>query len=306
MKGESLLRRQTFGRLRCGVVRALLVCSLAWPLPLAAWWETGHQTVARIAAAHLTAAARTRVARILDVADNPDAVADALARASTWADETKNETHTGEWHYIDLAIQDHKSDMAARCPQDDCAPARIRSFAALLAAHPEDARWSQLDALRYVVHLVGDIHQPLHAISDADLGGNCEALDLPIGKAKNLHALWDGELVNAIEPDDKALTAELERDIAKMDEWRQRELASGHEEDWTWESHMMALREVYQRLKIPVEPVEFPAKCEDAPAEIRELRLNLGRVYINDMKPVVREQLEKAGLRLAKLLNETF
>ena len=172
----------------------LLSLWIACTFPAFPWWETGHQTIARIASAHLTPAARTRIARILEIQDAPETVADALAKISTWADETKNETQTGSWHYIDLTLQDHKSDIAERCPHDNCAPARVRLFAAQLSghpAHPANTRWSQLDALRYLVHLVGDIHQPLHDISDTDVRRNCEVLEPPIGKAKNVHALWD-------------------------------------------------------------------------------------------------------------------
>ena len=128
------------------------------------------------------------------------------------ADETKNDTKTGAWHYIDLALQDHKSNIPERCKDDNCAPARIRMFAEQLAghpAHPGNTSWSQLDALRYLVHLVGDIHQPLHTISDADLGGNCELLDPPVGKAKNLHALWDGGIIDQINTSSSASSLSL-------------------------------------------------------------------------------------------------
>lgn len=284
----------------------LISCCLAGPSRLFSWWETGHEAVARIAVAHLTPAARTRVARILDVPDTAEAVADALARASTWADETRKETNTSEWHYIDLTLQDHRSDIPARCPDDNCAPARIRLFAAQLASQPADARWSQLDALRFLVHFTGDIHQPLHAISDADLGGNCEQLDPPIGKATNLHALWDGELVNAIEPDSKLLADELEREIESSAKLEATRVAEGSPDDWAWESHELAEKDIYRKLHIPVEPIEFPANCQEAPEAITGLRLQIQAGYIEEMKPVVRRQLEKAGLRLAHLLNESL
>lgn len=283
-----------------------LTCCLLVPLPLSAWWETGHRTVARIAAAYLTPATRARVALILDVPNTPDAVADALANASTWADENRVQTRTGAWHYIDIPLQDTRFDMPSRCKDDNCAPARIRLFAAQLASKSPDYRWSNLDALRYVVHFVGDIHQPLHAISDADHGGNCERLDPLIGKARNLHALWDGELVNALDLGDKALATELEKRIQDLGPDRQAELAEGTLDDWVWESHELAIADVYQKLQIPTEPVEFPASCNDAPLAISELRLRIGTGYIGSMKPVVRDQLMKAGLRLARLLNETF
>lgn len=277
---------------------ALTCCFLA-PLPLLAWWETGHQTIARIAAAHLTPAARARIAHLLDVEDTPEAVADAMARASTWADETKRETRTGAWHYIDLAIQDTRSDIPARCKDDDCAPARIRLFAAQLASKDAEGSWSNRDALRYVIHFVGDIHQPLHAISDADLGGNCERLNPFIGKAKNLHALWDGELIDEWNISDKQLAARLDEHAANFE-------TAGTVDDWAWESHELAIADVYQKLQIPVEPVEFPASCADAPLAIGDLQMDVSSAYIGAMKPVVEEQLIKGGLRLAKLLNDTF
>lgn len=287
---------------------AVTLCILC-PFCAYSWWETGHRTVARIAAAHLTPAARTRIARILEVPDNEEEITTALVRDSTWADETKNETQTGDWHFIDLAIQDHKSDIAERCPNDNCAPARIRLFAAQLAghpAHPGNTRWSQRDALRYLVHLMGDIHQPLHTISDADLGGNCEQLDPPIEKATNLHALWDGGIIDEINTSDQTLAQELEAEIADFSKHREHVLTEGDVDDWVWESHELAIRDIYRRLRIPVEPVEFPKSCVEAPAAITELRLEIPGSYIADMKPVVREQLIKAGLRLARLLNESL
>jgi hypothetical protein len=275
-------------------------------VPALGWWETGHQVVARIAAAHLTAAARTRVSRILDVPDSPEAIANALASASTWADETRSETHTGNWHFIDLALQDEKFDIAKRCPQDNCAPARIRIFAAELRSHQSDQRWSELDQLRYLVHFVGDIHQPLHAASDADLGGNCELLAAPMGQVNNLHALWDGGIIAQIGLDQRALAASLQEQILTMSGSEREKIEGGRINDWTWESHELAIREIYRALHIPLEPVVFPSSCASAPEAITRLRLEIAESYLKAMKPVVREQLIKGGLRLAKVLNESL
>jgi hypothetical protein len=287
--------------------RLLLSCLFLLPLPAYCWWETGHQVVARIAVMHLTPDALRRVAHILDVENTPEAVSDALAQASLWADETKKDTNTGNWHYIDLTLQDQKSDIAARCDHDNCVTARLRQFAGQLASKsPIDSRWSDLDALRYVVHFVGDIHQPLHDISNADQGGNCEVLDPPVVNAKNLHALWDGELVNVLGPNDKSLTADLSREIDAMPPARQAELAAGNQDDWVWEGHQLAEKEIYTRLGIPREAVAFPGKCSEAPTEITGLKLEIEPSYIEAMKPVVRGQLEKAGLRLARLLNDSL
>jgi len=287
----------------------LLSCCYLAPIPAYCWWETGHQVIARIAVSHLTPEARLQVARLLDVENSIGAVSSALAEASLWPDQTKKETNTGNWHYIDLALQDRKSDIAARCENDNCVTARVSRFAAQLAGRPGgqvDTRWSDRDALRYVVHFVGDMHQPLHDISNADQGGNCEILDPPVVNAKNLHALWDGELVNVLGPNDRAIATELDREIDALPAKQRAELAAGDQDDWAWEGHLLAEKEIYQRLEIPREPVEFPAKCSEAPSSITGLRLEIAPSYIEAMKPVVRGQLEKGGLRLARLLNDSL
>jgi hypothetical protein len=286
----------------------LLAYSMIVPNPAAAWWETGHETVARLAVTRLTPAALTRMAQILGVADDRQTVSDALAAASLWPDQTKGKTHTGDWHYINLTFTDGRTGFAKRCEDDNCITARIQLFSAQLAAktNARASHWSDLDALRYLVHFVADIHQPLHAISDADQGGNCELLNPPVGKAKNLHSLWDGELVNAINPDDRALTAELEKDLARMKPGRQEALSAGDAEEWAWESHQLARKLIYRKLRIPEQPDIFPAKCSEAPAGISKMSLRIQTSYIRSMKPVVERQLEKAGLRLARVLNESL
>ncbi len=287
-----------------GLVRSLVAgCCLLCSTPAFGWWETGHRTVARLATLHLTPAAQTRVAAILNVADTPDAVADALAVASTWPDETKAETKTGAWHFIDLALQDQKSDIPTRCQDDNCVTARIHIFAAQLSSSDTHPPVGQLDALRYLVHFVADLHQPLHAVSDADLGGNCEHIDPPIETAKNLHAIWDGAIVNAVNRSDRELAADLEHNLQSFSPQFKADLGTGDENDWAWESHKLAIKDIYQKFAIPTEPVIFPHSCQDAPLAVANLTLHLENAYLDDMKPVVREQLTKAGLRLAALLN---
>ncbi|HEX4231312.1 MAG TPA: S1/P1 nuclease [Bryobacteraceae bacterium] len=289
-------------------VAFLLTYCIFCASPAYPWWEAGHQVVARIAVTQLTPAARTHLARILGVADTLEALSDALAKASTWADETKAETKTGEWHYIDLTLEDTRSDTPKRCPSDNCAPARIALFAVrLTSSGAHNLQWSELDALRYLVHFVGDIHQPLHTISDADLGGNCERIDPPIDNARNLHALWDGGIINEMNPNDRSLAADLEaHEIAAMPSSELAEILRGNQDDWVWESHLLAEQVVYTRLRIPTEPPIFPQSCEQAPPEIVNFHPAIGNVYVNDMKPIIRMQLVKGGLRLAKLLNQSL
>jgi len=287
-------------------VSSLLALCIA-ASPAYPWWETGHEVVARIAVTELTPAARTRIAHILNMPASTEALSNALAQASTWADETKSETRTGEWHFIDLTLQDTRSDLPKRCPDANCAPARIAIFEKILASHgARISRWNDLDSLRYLVHFVGDIHQPLHAISDADLGGNCERLDPPIDNARNLHALWDGGIINQMNPNDRSLAADIEaHEIAGMTAADRAEILRGNQDDWVWESHLLAERVVYRRLHIPMEPPIFPQSCQVAPSDIVNFHPVINGMYLNDMKQIIRMQLAKAGLRLAKLLNES-
>ncbi len=281
---------------------------LGRPAPANAWWEEGHRVVARIAAAHLSPAAQARIAEMLEVANTPEAVANALAAASTWADEVKVDTGTSAWHFINLAWQDNRANFAAECPNDDCVTARIRLFTAQLKANDPDAdsRFNDEDALRFLVHFVGDVHQPLHASNDADQGGNCDLLEESVGDAKNVHALWDGPLVSEIESDDTALAAALNSELSNLTDGHLAELASGDAQDWAWEAHRIALSQVYRKLDIPKEDAALPPTCADAPDEIQQLQVHLQDDYTQAMQPVVREQLKKAGLRLARLLNEVF
>jgi nuclease S1 len=290
----------------CLLPRLALVISLLHANLAYGWWETGHRTVARLAALHLTPAARTRIARILSVSDSAEAVSDGLSAASTWADDTKKGTKTGPWHFIDLALQDDKSDIPARCKDDNCVTARIRLFAAQLSSHTPSAPSSELDALRYLIHFIGDVHQPLHAISDADLGGNCEPIAPPIDTAENLHTVWDAVIVNSIGESDRDLAADLERNLQSLSQQLRTDLALGNQDDWAWESHKVAMKNVYQMLSIPIEPVIFPSSCQEAPPAITNRTIHLPSSYIDQMRSVVREQLTKAGLRLARLLNESL
>ena len=134
--------------------------------------------IARIAVRHLTPAALARVAEILDVDNTPESLANAMAAASTWADEVKTDTGTGDWHFINLTLKTTARTWLSVAPTTTALPPTF-------ASSPPNSRpptpmpiraWSDQDALRFLIHLVGDVHQPLHAISNADQGGNCELL----------------------------------------------------------------------------------------------------------------------------------
>ena len=151
----------------------LAIILLMSALPAAAWWDEGHKVIARIAAEHLTPKARSEVAALLEVENSTRAIADGLANASIWADQIKTDGSNANWHVLNLAWQDNRSNLLARCDGGNCLTARLRSFAGELKADStdEDAPWDDADALRFVIHLVGDLHQPLHVASNADQGG---------------------------------------------------------------------------------------------------------------------------------------
>ena len=289
-------------RVFCVVILCITITSSAF-----GWWETGHRAVARVAAAHLSPKARTRVAVILGVPDSTQAVADAMAKASTWADEVKASTKTGEWHYIDLTLQDKKTDINERCPKQDCVTARIRLFSQQLA---EKVDGPQMDRPRRPA-----VPDPL---CRAMFSNRCMPSRTPIWAetANGSTRPWTPHATCT-----RSGTAACSRKSQKTTRsWRlifratwnnsaraiQKKWAEGDEGDWAWESHELANRVIYQRLHIPLEPEIFPTGCQAAPAEITNFKPVIDTLYIDDMKPVLRDQLSKGGLRLAALLNRTL
>jgi hypothetical protein len=290
-------------RTTASILVALLAGSPAW-----GWGEIGHRAIARIAADQLTQTAQTHVARILGIPDNRQALSEALAEGSVWADQIKGNTGTAKWHYINLGIRDHRDDEEARCPDENCLPAKIRFFRGVLQEHSDDAkpdpRWTEADALRFLVHLVGDAHQPLHTANDADEGALCEKLRMPFDESQNMHAVWDSGIIWSMHLSDTALAHELEDEIGRLHERQQHQWAGGDEMDWIWESHELAIREIYTRMHVPVEMTAEPHGCADAPAPILNFEFDIDTQYLDAMKPLVRTQLIKAGLRLGRVLNE--
>lgn len=272
--------------------------------PTFAWWETGHEVVARIAAAHLTPQARARVAHILGVPDNPRDVANAMAEASVWADHIKGSTKTAPWHYIDIGLRDRRADISSRCPAESCLPVQITYFRNILKTQAQGPEWTQAEALKFLIHLIGDSAQPLHAADDADKGGNCELLAAPLERAKNLHSLWDGGIVNTMGEGSYRLAADLDQQIDRMPRRELHRLERGSVDDWIWDSHKIAKLDIYDRLHLPSEPEVHFASCTEAPRALASVKLEIPPGYVNQMQPVVRSQLIKGGLRLALVLNE--
>lgn len=262
---------------RTCLLRACLALASALPLigPCRtgfAWGREGHQVVALIAEQYMTVTARAKASDLLD-----GSTIDAIA---SWADDYRRDhPKTGPWHYIDIPMADSKIDLAQECPNGECVVVKTEQFIAVLQ-DPKADRAAKAEALRYVVHFIGDLHQPLHDEDDSDKGGN-ERHVIFDGRSDNLHWVWDTGLLQQIDRNPEALAVELESRITPRD---QEEWQKGSIEDWVMEGHRLAHTVAYGDLSN-----ENPAPITPA--------------YKQKADPVIELQLEKAGVRLAYLLN---
>jgi nuclease S1 len=282
------------------VVLAVLICPLsAW-----AWGPDGHKIVAVIAADNLTPAAQSHVASILGVSDDKRAVAAAMEVAANRPDNEfrEEDKSTAPWHFIDICLQDRRTDVSARCPGGKCVTAKIDEYSKRLKDTSYD-RWGAAGDLAFLIHFVGDIHQPLHAANDEDHGGNCVTVDSR-SRETNLHAVWDTTVVRRLEysidsgrPETTA--HKLEQTYAterSTDSWIPAD-------DIAWESNQLARSDIYGALGIPVEPCEPTVNVCINPAG-RPVELDLS--YLDRADAIAGHQLAKAGFRLASLLNEIW
>jgi hypothetical protein len=303
----------------------LFACTLGCPSSRA-WGCKGHQTVAFIAEKQLTPQARQLIEKLLS--ENPvdpqlkrycgNATRDLMADAATWADDVRSSAKNGPWHYIDIPRGASRGALAEFCGSDGCVTQAIVDQLAILKDNRADAH-KRADALRYIIHFVGDLHMPLHAVTNNDEGGNCVPVRYFRRRPQehhesftpNLHALWDTAILErdmeGAEPPEYAeyLTLVFSADIPK---WQ---AAGVHVDDWAWESYDYAESIVYGAL-VPAVPVETAApvhSCADA-NHIGERMLHLhffaGQNYQDAAGPVVEERIAQAGTRLAMILNEAI
>ncbi len=280
-----------------------------------AWGCKGHQIVAFIAEKHLTPQARQFVDKLLS--ENPvdpqlkrycgNATRDLLADASTWADDVRYDLKNGPWHYIDIPLGAPRGPLTPFCGSDGCVTQAIADQLAILRDKSAEPR-KRADALRYLVHFVGDLHMPLHAATNNDEGGNC----VPVRYFRrrpyenrnsftpNLHALWDTAILErdmeGAEPPEYAdfLSQVFSLDFPK---WQ---AAGIHVDDWAWESHGLAASIVYGELtpKIPIElpvPVHSCTDANNIGQRMMQLRLHVGQSYQEAAAPAIQEQLALAG-----------
>lgn len=184
-------------------VFVLVLMPVLWSVcagPAHAWGHTGHRLVGALAEERLSREARRGLAPLLAGEAEP-----TLAGVATWADELRaNDPDLGRrsapWHYVNLGEHGCTYDAARDCRAGDCVVEAIRTQAGLLADRRQPLA-ARRQALKFIVHFVGDVHQPLHAAFARDKGGNTVQIRVPDvhgeWRGSNLHSHWDSGMIEA-------------------------------------------------------------------------------------------------------------
>lgn len=265
--------------------------------PAAAYWEYGHETVARIAWADMRPDTRRAVAKLLRqgrLLDTPGCPVATIEQASIWADCIKpldeRFTYAYSWHFQNVDVC-QPFDLKAPCKDGNCVSAQIERNARLLA-DPKVPQREKLMALAFLLHFVGDLHQPMHAGDHADLGGNRVAANYGlIGGRTNLHSIWDGWLAERAITTPPAGAANLPGGVSAA---QRATIAGGTVEDWSREMWSKSRDLAYRML------VGDP--CGAAPTR----RPTLDEADVQALIPAVRQNVTAGGIRLARLLDDAL
>lgn len=288
-----------------------LALSLLTAGPAVAWGDEGHKVVALIAWGMMTPRAKGAV-NIIMAHDTDKLTAADFASKATWADkfrDTSRGSTTAPWHYVNLEIA--KPDLKAACfdfpkvggpassgPSNDCVVHKIEQFEQELR-NPGTTADEKVLALKYLLHFVGDVHQPLHASDDHDHGGNCEWVSFDGGGffgmgrgSTKLHTYWDTNVVKKLGQDPKAVATLLTSQITagELAQWQR-----GTARDWAIDSYNVARRTAYN-----LGPRPACGHANESNAS------KLTPEYETAAKQAAALQLEKAGVRLATILNRAL
>lgn len=336
-------------RLRQGLAcLTTLVClTTLMPDRAMAWSSQGHQITALIAYMLLTPRAQKNVLAVLE--------GERIIAASTWPDQIKSagkgcvipgaagckseyRPETSQWHFVDIPYdKDHFDPQADYCRSTrygDCIIPAIEDFRDILnrstkrpfASNSDEQKRKLHDALSFIVHFLGDLHQPLHAAErNHDAGGNLVAVTW-VGEPKytyddvwNLHSVWDDYLVSRnimLMPHDKQTytfyakalfdkLSQAERDYAQL---KAAHIESGHAENvvaWAEASHALAKSGAYHLPSKTVKTSTRGFQKKNAQGQAMDIVV-LDEQYFTDNMAVVERQLMRGGVRLARVLNEIF
>lgn len=272
--------------------RLLIALALILPSPALAWWDYGHEAVGKVAMAKVKPATRAKVQAMMRqgaLLETPTCRIDTAEGIAYWADCIKGLkdrfSYAYSWHYQNVDVC-KPFDLKSPCADGNCVSAQVTRNAKLLADKSLPMR-ERIMALAFLVHFVGDLHQPLHAGDRSDRGGNDQkaAYGIFAGSRLNIHAVWDGYLAEraiSTPPGESGLVGEAHADMA-----------TGTVEDWSRESWAVA-RDIYAR-----------AQGGD-PCAPKVARAALSEADIAALVPAVRLQVERGGARLARLLDEAL
>lgn len=251
------------------------IAVILFAFTLISWGVVGHRTIAKIAENHLSAKAKATVKDLLGTEEMP--------LTSTFADEIRySETYkkTGPWHYINLPEGLNYKGFVAAVKADTSE----NVYNALLkmekeVKNPKNTKEEKTFALKMIIHLVGDLHQPMHVSRAEDQGGNKIKVKFQ-GKDTNLHSLWDSAL---IEYNGKTYT-EMATAYDNLSDSKIKELQADDLTKWLFESYQIS-NQLYKEV-------------EENP--------NLDYTYYPKHSEIYKERIQKAGIRLAGLLNTLF
>jgi hypothetical protein len=286
-----------------------ICCALAaWAPRAQAWGDEGHQIVALIAQHYLEARVRLRVEALLATDDTGLVPDRSMASEATWADRYRDADRdasrrqyeqTRQWHYVDIELDAPSLDQAcfghpglgpatpaSAGPAAACVIDKIEQFGAELrdpGTSPDERRL----ALQFLLHLIADLHQPLHASDDRDQGGNLKRVSARGMPAGNLHHYWDTEFVRRLGRDPQSVSQGLLGRISSSDieAW-----GRGDPADWARESFSLARSVGYDAL----------------PRADRRGHYRLSAGYVREAVDAVQLQLSRAGVRLATVLNRSL
>ncbi|GAB3833516.1 S1/P1 nuclease [Hymenobacter jeollabukensis] len=272
MRSLSRLLRRAARTAASLTAAALLLLS---SLDAAAWGREGHRTIALIAQKHLSNKAAAQIKELLG--DK------SIADVASWADEVRNQPEykgTGAWHFVNLPLGYGFGEFNQQLK----AKTEANAYQAFndnlkLLADKTQPREKRLDALKFVVHLVGDIHEPMHVSRAEDKGGNDIQLQFQ-GEGTNLHRMWDSGLIHAQGLSDDKMAADYDhpdKQLAAI--W-----AKSPVEQWLFESYLVSTKQYAEAPNGTTLDAEYYKKHIDE----------------------VRVRLQQGGIRLAEVLNEAL
>lgn len=263
---------------------AVSTAGLAAASPAFAWGPIGHRVSAEIAERNISGKTRAEIAGIMG--------AETLADASTWPDDERSnpdpfwQSEASPWHYVTLPEGKHAAELVH--PAEGDAATALERFAAVLRDR-NASREDRQRAVRFIVHIVADLHQPLHAGNDADRGGNWFNV-LWFDEPQNLHWVWDEGLILKRQLSYSEYADRLERHMtpSEVTGWWNSDPA-------VWIDESIALRD---RI--------YPPKGRELGEGTRESPVSLSWQYAWQWTPAMEQRLEQSGVRLAAYLDKVL